>query len=31
MIYRLATENDISEIGELVKSAIVQMEKYLYI
>ena len=29
MIYRLATENDISEIGELVKSAIVQMEKYL--
>ena len=28
MIYRLATENDISEIGELVKSAIVQMEKY---
>ena len=29
MIYRLATENDISEIGELVKSAIVQMEKHL--
>ena len=27
MVYRLATENDITEIIELVKNAIIQMEK----